>query len=51
MNVTAEINEVEAKLTIVNINKNKSYLINKIAKTLVRFLKKTRERTPIKLEI
>ena len=46
----AEINEIEAKKTIVNINKTKSWFfekINKIDKPLTRLIKKKRERTQV----
>ena len=46
----AEINEKEMKETIVKINKTKSWLfekINTIDKTLVRFIKKEREKNQI----
>ena len=48
--IRAEINEIETKKTIANINKTKSQFfenINKIDKPLARFIKKKRERTEI----
>ena len=48
--IRAEINEVETKKTIANINKTKSWFfekINKIDKTLARLIKKKRQRTQI----
>ena len=47
---TAEINEIERKKTIANINKTKSWFfekINKIDKPLAKLIKKKRERTQI----
>ena len=46
----AEINEIETKKTIAEINKTKSWFfekINKFDKTLARLIKKKRERTQI----
>ena len=48
--IRAEINEIEAKKTIVKINKTKSWFferINKIDKPLAILIKKKRERTQI----
>ena len=48
--IRAEINEIETKKTIAQINEIKSLFfekINKIDKPLARFLKKKRERTQI----
>ena len=48
--IRAEINEIETKKTIANINKTKSCFfekINKIDKPLARLIKKKRERTQI----
>ena len=48
--IRAEINEIETKKTIANINKTKSWFfekINKIDKPLARLIKKKRERTEI----
>ena len=48
--IRAEINEIETKKTIANINKIKSWFfekINKIHKPLARLMKKKRERTQI----
>ena len=50
MKIRAEINEIETKKTIANINKSKSWfseMINKIDKPLARLIKKKRERTQI----
>ena len=50
MKIRAEINEIETKKTIANINKTKSLFfekINKIDKPLARLIKKKRERTQI----
>ena len=50
----AEINEKEMKETIVKINKNKSWLfekINKIDKPLPRLIKKKRQIKSTKLEM
>ena len=46
--IRAEINEIEMKKTIVQINQTKSWFIekiNKIDKPLARLIKKKRERT------
>ena len=48
--ITAEINEIERKKTIANINETKGWFfdkINKIDKPLARLIKKKRERTQI----
>ena len=48
--IRAEINELETKETITNINETKSWFfekINKIEKPLARLIKKKRERTQI----
>ena len=48
--IRAEINEIQAKKTVVKINKTKSWFfekINKIDKPLARLIKKKRERTQI----
>ena len=48
--IRAKINEIETKKTIPKINKTKSWFlekINKIDKTLARFIRKKRERTQI----
>ena len=48
--IRAELNGIETKSTIVRINASRSWLfekINKIDKTLTRFIKKKRERTQI----
>ena len=48
--IRAEINEIETKKTLANINQTKSWFfekINKIDKTLARLIKKNRERTQI----
>ena len=48
--IRAEINEIETKKTISNINKTESWFfekINKIDKPLARLIKKKRERTQI----
>ena len=48
--IRAEINEIETKKTIANINKTKSWFfekINKIHKPLARLIKKKRERIQI----
>ena len=48
--IRAEINEIETKKTIENINETKSWFfekINKIDKPLARLIKKKRERTLI----
>ena len=45
--IRAEINEKETKETIANINKTKSWfleMINKIDKSLARFIKKKRKK-------
>ena len=49
--IRAEINEIETKRTVEQINKTRSWLfeiINKIDTPLARLLKKKRERTQIK---
>ena len=48
--IRAEINEIETKKTIANINRTKSWFfekINRIDKPLARIIKKKRERTQI----
>ena len=48
--ITAEINEIQTKKTIANINKTKSWFFEKINKTdkpLARLIKKKRQRTHI----
>ena len=48
--IRSEINEKEMKETVANINKTKSWFlekINKIDKPLARLIKKKREKTPI----
>ena len=45
--IRAGINEKETKETIAKINKAKSWLINKINKTLARLIKKKREKNQI----
>ena len=50
MKIRAEINEIETKKTIANINKTKSLFFEKINKTdkpLARLINKKRERTQI----
>ena len=45
--IRAEVNAKERKETIAKINKAKSWLINKINKTLARLIKKKREKNQI----